>query len=41
MNVKDLEVPNAPNVQPQGKVTNINFDKAIWILSQAVIKQVE
>jgi len=33
-------VPNAPNVQPQGEVTNAEFREAIRILSHAVTNQV-
>ena len=40
-NVKDVEVPNAPHVQPQGEVTNANFCEAIRMLIQDVTHQVE
>ncbi|KAK4733570.1 hypothetical protein R3W88_007831 [Solanum pinnatisectum] len=32
-------LPNAPEVQPQGEVTNIEFREAIWMLSQVVTNQ--
>ncbi|KAG5606763.1 hypothetical protein H5410_028255 [Solanum commersonii] len=39
-NVKEQGLPNAPEVQPQGKVTNIEFREAIRMLSQVVTNQV-
>uniref|UniRef100_M1DRV6 Gag-pol polyprotein n=1 Tax=Solanum tuberosum TaxID=4113 RepID=M1DRV6_SOLTU len=33
-------VPNAPELQPQGEVTNVEFQEAIRMLSQAVTNQV-
>uniref|UniRef100_M1DY89 Gag-pol protein n=1 Tax=Solanum tuberosum TaxID=4113 RepID=M1DY89_SOLTU len=39
-NVEEQGVPNAPEVQPQGKVTNSEFREAIRMLSQAVTNQV-
>ena len=36
----EQEVPNAPDMQPQGKVTSVDFREAIQILSQAVTNQV-
>ncbi|KAH0674527.1 hypothetical protein KY290_024941 [Solanum tuberosum] len=37
---QDQGVPNAPEVQPQGEVTNAEFLEAIRMLSQAVTNQV-
>ncbi|WMV14145.1 hypothetical protein MTR67_007530 [Solanum verrucosum] len=39
-NVEEQELPNAPEVQPQGEVTNADFREAIRMLSQAVTNQV-
>ncbi|KAH0712585.1 hypothetical protein KY289_008544 [Solanum tuberosum] len=39
-NVEEQELPNAPEVQPQGEVTNVEFREAIRILSQVVTNQV-
>uniref|UniRef100_M1D8P2 Retrotransposon gag protein n=1 Tax=Solanum tuberosum TaxID=4113 RepID=M1D8P2_SOLTU len=39
-NIEEQGVPNAPEVQPQGKVTNVEFREAIQMLSQAVTNQV-
>lgn len=39
-NVEKIEVPNAPEVQPQGEVTNAEFREAIWMLRHAVTNQV-
>ena len=41
-NVKDQEqeLPNAPEVQPQGEVTNVEFCEYIRMLSQVVTNQV-
>ncbi|KAG5576254.1 hypothetical protein H5410_056388 [Solanum commersonii] len=39
-NVEEQGVPNAPEVQPQGEVTNAEFREAIRMLSQAVTNQV-
>ncbi|KAG5614481.1 hypothetical protein H5410_014305 [Solanum commersonii] len=39
-NVEEQELPNAPEVQPQGEVTNVEFRDAIRMLSQAVTNQV-
>ncbi|XP_049364484.1 uncharacterized protein LOC125829278 [Solanum verrucosum] len=36
----DQGVPNAPEVQPQGEVTNTEFRDSIWMLSQFVTNQV-
>ena len=33
-------LPNAPEVQPQGEVTNVEFWEAIQMLSQGVTNQV-
>ncbi|XP_049345471.1 uncharacterized protein LOC125809994 [Solanum verrucosum] len=38
-NVDEQELPNAPEVQPQGEVTNAEFREAIWMLSQAMTNQ--
>uniref|UniRef100_M1DHK3 Gag-pol polyprotein n=1 Tax=Solanum tuberosum TaxID=4113 RepID=M1DHK3_SOLTU len=38
-NVEEQELPNAPEVQPQGKVTNAEFREAIRMLSQVVTNQ--
>ncbi|XP_015054851.1 uncharacterized protein LOC107001235 [Solanum pennellii] len=35
-NVEELEVPNAPEVQPQREVTNVEFWEAIRMLSQVM-----
>uniref|UniRef100_M1E1D2 Gag-pol protein n=1 Tax=Solanum tuberosum TaxID=4113 RepID=M1E1D2_SOLTU len=37
--VEEQELPNAPEVQPQGEVTNVEFREAIQILSQVVTNQ--
>ncbi|WMV18770.1 hypothetical protein MTR67_012155 [Solanum verrucosum] len=39
-NVEEQGVPNAPEVQPQGEVTNAEFREVIRMLSQAVTKKV-
>ena len=39
-NVEEPELTNAPEVQPQGEVTNVEFSKAIKMLSQALTNQV-
>ncbi|XP_049414774.1 uncharacterized protein LOC125877557 [Solanum stenotomum] len=39
-NVKEQELPNAPEVQPQGEVTNVEFCEAIMMLSQVVTNKV-
>ena len=39
-NVEESEVPNAPEVQPQGKVTNTKLREAIWMLIQGLTNQV-
>ena len=39
--MEEQEVPNAPCVQPQGEVTNVEFREAIRMLSQEVTNQVE
>ena len=39
-NIEEQEVPNAPDVQPQGEVTNAKFWEAIRMLSQVVTNQV-
>ncbi|WMV36882.1 hypothetical protein MTR67_030267 [Solanum verrucosum] len=39
-NVEKQGVPNAPEVQPQGEVTNDEFREAIMMLSQVVTNQV-
>ncbi|KAG5576642.1 hypothetical protein H5410_056776 [Solanum commersonii] len=39
-NVEELGVPNAPIVQPQGKVTNVEFREAIRMLSQIDSKSI-
>lgn len=39
-NVKEKGVPNAANVQTQGKATNAKFSEAIRMLTQVVINQV-
>ncbi|XP_049382747.1 uncharacterized protein LOC125847084 [Solanum stenotomum] len=38
-NVEEQELPNAPEVQPQGEVTNAEFREAIKMLSQVVTNQ--
>ncbi|XP_049365279.1 uncharacterized protein LOC125830116 [Solanum verrucosum] len=38
-NVEEQELPNAPEVQPQGEVTNAEFIEAIKMLSQVVTSQ--
>uniref|UniRef100_M1DL44 Gag-pol polyprotein n=1 Tax=Solanum tuberosum TaxID=4113 RepID=M1DL44_SOLTU len=38
-NVEEQGVPNAPEVQLQGEVTNVEFREAIWMLSQVVTNQ--
>ncbi|WMV51630.1 hypothetical protein MTR67_045015 [Solanum verrucosum] len=38
-NVEGQELPNAPEVQPQGEVTNVEFREAIRMLSQVVTNQ--
>ena len=38
--VEKQELPNAPEVQPQGEVANVDFREAIRMLSQAVTNQV-
>ncbi|KAK4724851.1 hypothetical protein R3W88_027630 [Solanum pinnatisectum] len=38
-NVEEHELLNAPEVQPQGEVTNVEFREAIKMLSQAVTNQ--
>ncbi|WMV25952.1 hypothetical protein MTR67_019337 [Solanum verrucosum] len=38
-NIEEQGVPNAPDVQPQGEVTNAEFREAIQMLSQAVTIQ--
>ncbi|KAG5581223.1 hypothetical protein H5410_051850, partial [Solanum commersonii] len=40
-NVEEQELRNAPEVQPQGEVTNAEFREAIKMLSQVVTNQVE
>uniref|UniRef100_M1DAV0 Gag-pol polyprotein n=1 Tax=Solanum tuberosum TaxID=4113 RepID=M1DAV0_SOLTU len=39
-NVEEQELPNAPEVQPQGEVTNVEFREAMRMLSQVVTNQV-
>ena len=39
-NVEEQELLNAPEVQPEGEVTNIKFCKAIRMLSRAVTNHV-
>jgi len=39
-NIDEQELPNAPEVQQQGEVTNAEFCEAIRMLSQAVTNQV-
>ncbi|XP_049410522.1 uncharacterized protein LOC125873690 [Solanum stenotomum] len=39
-NVKEQELPNAPEAQQQGEVTNAEFREAIRMFSQAVTNQV-
>ena len=39
-NVEELEVPNAPEVQPQGEVNNVEFLESIRMLRQTVTNQV-
>ena len=38
-NVVEQKLPNAPDVQPQGEVTNVEFLKDIRMLNQVVINQ--
>ena len=38
-NVIEQGVPNAPEVQSQGEVTNVEFHEAIQMLSQGVTTQ--
>ena len=38
--VEQKEVPNAPNVQPQGTTINDEFHEAIWMLCQDMINHV-
>ncbi|XP_049413164.1 uncharacterized protein LOC125876092 [Solanum stenotomum] len=38
-NVEEQELPNAPEVQSQGEVTNVEFRETIRMLSQAVTNQ--
>ncbi|KAH0669628.1 hypothetical protein KY289_024121 [Solanum tuberosum] len=38
-NVEEQELPNAPDVQPQGELTNDEFREAIRMLSQVVTNQ--
>ncbi|XP_049405237.1 uncharacterized protein LOC125868684 [Solanum stenotomum] len=38
-NIEEQELPNAPGVQPQGEVTNVEFREAIWMLRQVVTNQ--
>ncbi|KAH0781716.1 hypothetical protein KY290_001314 [Solanum tuberosum] len=38
-NVEEQELPNAPEVQPQGQITNTEFREAIRMLSQVVTNQ--
>ena len=40
-NVEEQELPNAPKVQPQREVINIEFREKIRMLSQGVINQVD
>ena len=40
INVEELELPNAPKVQPQEEVSNVEFIKAIRILSQVETNEV-
>ncbi|XP_069148112.1 uncharacterized protein [Solanum lycopersicum] len=40
-NIEEQEVPNAPDVQPQGEVTNAKFWEAIRMLSQVVTNQIK
>ncbi|KAG5610684.1 hypothetical protein H5410_021965 [Solanum commersonii] len=39
-NIEEQELPNAPEVKPQGEVTNAEFCEAIRMLSQDVTNQV-
>ncbi|XP_049347490.1 uncharacterized protein LOC125812027, partial [Solanum verrucosum] len=39
-NIEEQELPNAPEVQPQGEVSNAEFREAIRMLSQVVTNQV-
>ena len=39
-NVEEPKVTNAPNIQPEGEVTNVEFHESIQILRQAVTNQV-
>ena len=40
MNLEEQELPNAPKVQTQGKVTNVEFCEAIRMLSEVLTDQV-
>ncbi|XP_049344199.1 uncharacterized protein LOC125808560 [Solanum verrucosum] len=39
-NVEEQKLPNAPEVQPQGEVTNVEFREAVRMLSQVVANKV-
>ncbi|WMV18837.1 hypothetical protein MTR67_012222 [Solanum verrucosum] len=39
-NVEEQGVPNAPEVKPQGEVTNVEFREAIQMLSHVLTNQV-
>ncbi|XP_069154321.1 uncharacterized protein [Solanum lycopersicum] len=39
-NVEELDIPNAPNVQPQREVTDVAFPEVIRMLSQAMTHQI-